>query len=144
MHHSARYDSVYSNAAHEIRQSGLWDGAAAAQGRPSYAPGDSDELIAPGGYSYGGGGGGRHARDGSRGSGLRKELARGESDDSYAAPSGGGKLRKGGKGGGAGGGVVNATSVVGYRDEEEYAPYDYAGREGGFAVPHQSSETRRW
>ncbi|GAA5927675.1 hypothetical protein JCM3775_006049 [Rhodotorula graminis] len=133
----ARYDSVYSTAAHEIRQSGLWDGSAAqpGQGRPSYAPGDSDELMTPGGY-----GGYGHAREGSRASGLRNELARGGGDEAYDAPPAratGGKLRKGG-------GAVQATSVVGYRDEEEYAPYDYGGDEGGFRPPGQSSETRRW
>ena len=138
---SARYDSVYSTAAHEIRQSGLWDGSAAQPGqggRPSYAPGDSDELMTPGGY-----GGYGHAREGSRASGLRNELARGGgADEGYDAPparatAAGGKLRKGGQ-------PVQATSVVGYRDEEEYAPYDYGGAEGGFRPPGQSSETRRW
>ncbi|BGP39012.1 hypothetical protein JCM10450v2_002969 [Rhodotorula kratochvilovae] len=131
----ARYDSVYSNAAEEIRQSGLWDGAAALS-RPSYAP-DDDELAAPGYPSAGGG----HGRNLSKSSGLRNELARGAArEEQLQGGGGGGKLRKGGAGGG---GAVNATSVVGYRDEEEYAPYDYPG-EGGFRAPGHSSETRRW
>ncbi|GAA5821973.1 hypothetical protein JCM3770_003029 [Rhodotorula araucariae] len=144
----ARYDSVYSNAAEEIRQSGLWDGAPLS--RPSES---ADQLVAPGypsaGHGYG------HARNGSRSSGLRNEVARGdagggggggvEADEYYAyhAAQPVGKLGKGGAG------AVNASSVVGYRDDEEYyAPYDYPGEDGAYRGPPptagQGPESRRW
>ncbi|EGU12846.1 Proteophosphoglycan ppg4 [Rhodotorula toruloides ATCC 204091] len=133
----ARYDSVYSTAQEEIRQSGLWDGAS--MGRPSYS---QDELAAPG-YPLG------HGRNASKSSGLRNEVARGDEEE-YLAEGGrgqGGKLRKGG-GGGGGRAPLNATSVVGYQDEE-YAPYDYANpTEQGFRPPYESSQMhgqqQRW
>ncbi|BGP23769.1 proteophosphoglycan ppg4 [Rhodotorula toruloides] len=133
----ARYDSVYSTAQEEIRQSGLWDGAS--MSRPSYS---QDELAAPG-YPIG------HGRNASKSSGLRNEVARGDAEE-YLADGGrgqGGKLRKGG-GGGGGRAPVTATSVVGYQDEE-YAPYDYANpTEQGFRPPYESSQmhghAQRW
>ena len=64
-HHSARYNSVYSNAEAEIRESGLWDH------RPS-----SDGFSAP--YS-------QHHRSGSKASGLRNELDQTERNTSYNA-----------------------------------------------------------
>ncbi|GAA6005376.1 uncharacterized protein JCM10292_007327 [Rhodotorula paludigena] len=153
----ARYDSVYSNAAEEIRQSGLWDQAS----RPSYS---QDELIAPGYPSAAG-----HGRNASKSSGLRNEIARAEEydDEYYEGPRGGAgayqdayaypqqqyqqqpqtavgaKLAKAKRGGAGSAAPYNATSVVGYRDEEE-GLYDYPGGEGGFRPPQQSSETRRW
>ncbi|BGP15002.1 hypothetical protein JCM10213_002855 [Rhodosporidiobolus nylandii] len=132
-----RYNSVYSHAADEIRQSGLWDGAA---GRVSYS---DDPMAASGPYT--------HHRNASKASGLRNELARGETteDLSDAAVNGagggggGGKLKKSRLG--ASHGPVNAESVVGYGEAEEER-YDYAPRgagggysdyptEGGFAPP---------
>lgn len=56
--HSARYNSVYSTAANEIRESGLWEAS-----RNS-----TDEYAAPG-YPR------QHGRQGS---GLRNEVGRGE------------------------------------------------------------------
>ncbi|GAA6029828.1 hypothetical protein JCM8097_001067 [Rhodosporidiobolus ruineniae] len=158
----ARYNSVYSAAAEEVRASGLWDGAA---GRMSY----SDDPSAPphGGPYYGAG----HGRTGSKASGLRNEIARGETQEELdqmavyggggGAGGGGGKLKKSKLGQSSSGpGPVNASSVVGYRDDEEAIGYDYGGRgggggrggyddypqEGGFRPPGQSSEvpTRRW
>ncbi|GAA5971930.1 hypothetical protein JCM11641_001574 [Rhodosporidiobolus odoratus] len=149
-----RYNSVYSHAADEIRQSGLWDGAA---GRVSYSPSDdpSSEQQQP--YS--------HNRNLSKASGLRNELARGDTQeelDQMAVASsggGGGKLKKSQLGRG---GPVNANAgrgVVGYQDEEEgydYTPAPRMGDQGGYypseggfqPPPHgMSSEMdqgRRW
>lgn len=52
----AKYDSIYSKEAEDIRQSGMWDTASA--GRPSY------DSFAPG----------YHARNESQGSALRNEV----------------------------------------------------------------------
>ncbi|GAA5906688.1 hypothetical protein JCM6882_008096, partial [Rhodosporidiobolus microsporus] len=156
----ARYNSVYSHAADEIRQSGLWDGVA----RQSY----SDDGPLPHPSPYGPGAGYQHGRNMSKSSGLRNEVARGGDEtvedlmDPYAGGGGGGKLKKSHGGGGGGGGraPANASSVVGYSDaydeEAQYGrgagggryddPYAYGGGEGGFRPPEQSSEVpaRRW
>ncbi|GAA5854483.1 hypothetical protein JCM8547_004859 [Rhodosporidiobolus lusitaniae] len=136
----ARYDSVYSTAANEIRQSGLWDGAA---GRVSYS---DDPAYVGGGGPYGGG----HGRNMSKSSGLRNELRRGETQEElseYAAGGGGGggnKLKKSGLGKSSYA-PENASSVGGYRDddyEERYGGYggQGGGYEHGFQPPQVSSE----
>ncbi|GAA6005089.1 hypothetical protein JCM10207_008506 [Rhodosporidiobolus poonsookiae] len=138
----ARYNSVYSTAAEEIRQSGAWDGYA---GRPSF----SDDPA------YG------HGRTASKSSGLRNELARGETEEYLDEAAvhgrgggGGGKLKKSS---GLGRAPVNAASVVGYQDDDDVHGYGGGGQqgyaydypsEGGFRPPQdgRGSEVpvRRW
>lgn len=147
--HSARYDSVYSTAANEIRQSGLWDGQ---HGRPSYSgPYYSDADPSQ-----------QHVRQGS---GLRNELPRGDTTEDLAYEAGekkgGNKLKKSGLGRGAQGGngyaADSVSGVSGYKDrggEEQYeyggggGGYDYAGgREEAFVPPEQGSQMhqgQRW
>ncbi|GAA5986779.1 hypothetical protein JCM10908_000894 [Rhodotorula pacifica] len=138
----AKYDTVYSHAAEEIRASGLYDSSFNyGTGRPSYS---QDELSDPHRPSYA-----EHGRNLSKSSGLRNELARGETQEylnELEAGQGGGerrqggKLRKGGSGGSSDGG--NQAPVV-YADNYYSEQYDYNSYEGGFRPPHQSSEMNR-
>ncbi|GAA5909714.1 hypothetical protein JCM5296_005770 [Sporobolomyces johnsonii] len=116
----ARYNSVYSTAAEEIRASGFWDGASV--GRPSYS---NDDLTALGYPQQ------QHGRNLSKSSGLRHELARGEPSQEYLAEMGAGAA--GGYGEKGKGGTMS-TVVSGYHDEEER--YEYGGGRGAYdAVP---------
>jgi len=125
LHNSARYNSVYSTAAEEIRQSGLWDGQHL---RPSYS---QDDL--PPGAPYAGQGHGRNP------SGLRNELGRrNEYEDSreyldeYGQKEGAG-YEKG----------TYGTEVSGYQDQYEDVRYQDHHRQqeggGGFRPPVQDS-----
>lgn len=152
---SAKYDTVYSHAAEEIRASGLYDSSYNyATGRPSYS---QDELSMPDPTrpSFA-----EHGRNSSKSSGLRNELARGETQEYLneleAGQGGGGgggggggpdrrqvgKLRKGGNGGGQYGG--QAAPMGSYADDDySQQQYEYNGYEGGFRPPHESSEMHR-
>ncbi|GAA5980012.1 hypothetical protein JCM5350_005996 [Sporobolomyces pararoseus] len=117
----ARYNSVYSTAAEEIRQSGLWDSQNySAQGLPP--PG-----TAP--YS--------HGRGLSKSSGLRNELTREEEDQymdsrEYLGEYGMKSEKLGVEGGGGG-----DTYVSGYHDERY--EYEGGGGAGGFRPPVNDS-----
>ncbi|GAA6008792.1 hypothetical protein JCM11491_003785 [Sporobolomyces phaffii] len=132
----ARYNSVYSTAAEEIRQSGLWDGyhqraSTAYDGLPPPPPGG-------GGGAYG------HGRGLSKSSGLRNELGRSHPNDSeyttaYESKEYLDEYGRGGEKYAAGGG--GDTYVSGYADAEDER-YEYpaggpgGGRhEGGFRPP---------
>lgn len=137
---SAKYDTVYSHAAEEIRASGLYDSQFNyATGRASYS---QDELSDPHRPPYA-----EHGRQSSKSSGLRNELARGETQEylneleagrggAYGAGGGGGggKLRKGGR-----------PQSGSYGGEQGYPnQYDDNGyQDGGFRPPQQSSEMHR-
>ncbi|GAA5956681.1 hypothetical protein JCM3765_005701 [Sporobolomyces pararoseus] len=123
----ARYNSVYSTAAEEIRQSGLWDSqnySSTSQGLPP--PG----VLAP--YS-------NHGRGLSKSSGLRNELTREEEDQDrymdsreYLGEEYGMKSEKDG-------GVVGGdTYVSGYHDDDRYE-YQQGGGGGGFRPPMNDS-----
>ncbi|GAA5965448.1 hypothetical protein JCM8115_005754 [Rhodotorula mucilaginosa] len=140
----AKYDTVYSHAAEEIRASGLYDSSYNyATGRPSYS---QDELSDPTRPSFAA----EHGRNLSKSSGLRNELARGETQEYLNELEAGqgvgpdrrqvGKLRKGGNGGGGGGHLGSQVAPVGYADDDYSQQYDYNGYEGGFRPPHESSE----
>jgi len=125
---SARYNSVYSTAAEEIRQSGLWDGQHL---RPSYS---QDDL--PPGAPYAGQGG--HGRNPS---GLRNELGRrNEYEDSREYLD-----EYGQKEGGGGGGYEKDSYVSGYQDQQLHERYEDVryegghGQGGGFRPPVQDS-----
>lgn len=127
---SARYNSVYSTAAEEIRQSGLWDGYAQ-RNSTSY-----EGLPPPGpGGAYG------HGRGLSKSSGLRNEVGRQDDPneymesreylEEYGMKNGADPEKAGGD-----------TYVSGYRDDvhDEYGqpPSSYhqgGGYEGGFRPP---------
>ncbi|GAA5836379.1 hypothetical protein JCM5353_002501 [Sporobolomyces roseus] len=123
----ARYNSVYSTAAEEIRQSGLWDGHN--HSRPSYS---QDDLPPSAGYTQGG-----HGRNPS---GLRNELGRG---NEYAEESREYLDEYGQKEGMGGGGVYEKDSYVsGYQDQQErYEDVRYQDQQhqGGFRPPVQDS-----
>lgn len=117
----------------------------------NYGAAGGDELADPRRPGYA-----EHGRNLSKSSGLRNELARGETQEYLnelesgrgpygdekrgAAGGAGGKLRK--AGGGGGGPPMNASSVIGYQDDDDSHHYDYNGYEGGFQPPHSSSELR--
>lgn len=114
---SAKYNSVYSTAAEEIRQSGLWDGYA-----PPPPPGQG------------------HGRGLSKSSGLRNELSRNDHDEymdsqeylgEYGAKAEGEK-------------VQGDTYVSGYQDYEYGQgqggpPPGAYGHDGGFRPPVNDS-----
>lgn len=134
----ARYNSVYSTAAEEIRQSGLWDGYHhSAVGTASY-----EGLPPPtGSYGPGGGiGGGGHGRGMSKSSGLRNELAvarEPEYMDSREYLEEYGMKAENEKNAGG------DTYVSGYHDDVEGGRYEYGnpggGGGGGFRPPMNDS-----
>lgn len=145
---SAKYDTVYSHAAEEIRASGLYDSSYnyAIPGRGSYSQDELSDPTARPSFAA------EHGRNLSKSSGLRNELARGETQEYLneleAGQGGGGpggpdrrqvgKLRKGGGG--------SQAAPVGYADDDysqQQQQYDYNGYEGGFRPPHESSEMHR-
>ncbi|GAA6062794.1 hypothetical protein JCM10212_002163 [Sporobolomyces blumeae] len=110
----AKYNSVYSTAAEEIRQSGYWDGVRGA----SYSQDEDLAVVPPLGAGYG------HGRGMSKSSGLRNEIGK-EGDGRIDRDEQGGYYDPGGEKGGT---VVSGYREAEYDDEERYA---YRGGAGG-------------